>query len=194
METQETSKNNKYQNGKIYKIYNIEEPEKIYVGSTYQPLSGRFRDHKKSYRSYLNGTGTHPSFYSYVNKYDYGWDNFRIELIEDCPCENREQLHRREGYWIQTLKATLNKFIAGRTKKQYRQDNKDTIKEHKKQYRRYNKDTIKERAKQYYHNNKDTIKEHIKQYYQNNKDKIKEYQQQYRQKRKDANLKTDTGV
>ena len=41
------SENNKYQNGKIYKIWSMETDE-IYVGSTCQPLHKRMYDHRKS--------------------------------------------------------------------------------------------------------------------------------------------------
>ena len=44
--------NNKYQNGKIYKIVcNISG--KIYVGSTIKPLEIRLSGHKANYNSYL---------------------------------------------------------------------------------------------------------------------------------------------
>ena len=39
--------NNRYKNGKIYTIRNINDYNLIYVGSTIQPLYKRFHDHKK---------------------------------------------------------------------------------------------------------------------------------------------------
>lgn len=54
--------------------------------------------------------------------------------------------------------------------------------EQRKQYRENNKDKIKEQVKQYYENNKDKLKEQMKQYYEqyreNNKDKLNEKQKQ----------------
>ena len=41
-----------------------------------------------------------------------------MELIEDHPCENIEQLRAREGHFIRQF-GTLNAKIAGRTKKEY---------------------------------------------------------------------------
>jgi hypothetical protein len=32
----------------------------------------------------------------------YGIENCKIELVEAYPCENKEELRKREGYWIKT--------------------------------------------------------------------------------------------
>jgi len=65
--------------------------------------------------------------------------------------------------------------------KEYREKNKDKIKEVGKEYREKNKDKIKEVKKEYYEKNKDKIKE----YREKNKDKIKEVKKEYREKNKD---------
>jgi hypothetical protein len=85
-----------------------------------------------------------------------------IELLEMFSCNNRNELHQREGYYIRSLNC-VNKVVPCRTKKQYRIDNKDKISERKKQYRIDNKDKISERKKQYYIDNKDKISERRKQ-------------------------------
>ena len=85
---------NKYNNGKIYKIWNISNDE-VYVGSTCNPLHKRMSYH----RSVVN----HPK-YEHRNLYkmmdEVGIQNFNIELIEDFPCNNKDQLRRREGHFI----------------------------------------------------------------------------------------------
>jgi hypothetical protein len=53
--------------------------------------------------------------------------------MKNFPCENKEQLNKREGEIIREI-GTLNKKIAGRTQKEYIEDNKDKIKEYKKEY------------------------------------------------------------
>ena len=53
-----------------------------------------------------------------------GVENFYIELIEEYPCDNLEQLRKRERHYIREM-GTLNKFIAGRTKSEYVKDNKE---------------------------------------------------------------------
>ena len=41
---------------------------------------------------------------------EIGFERFRIELIENCPCEDVYQLRRREGAFIR-LYGTLNKIV-----------------------------------------------------------------------------------
>ena len=62
-----------------------------------------------------------------------------LELYENYPCNNKKELERREGEIIRQFKAdinynVINKAIAGRTHKEYTEDNKDKILEQKKQY------------------------------------------------------------
>jgi hypothetical protein len=44
------------------------------------------------------------------------YDDVRIELIEEFPCENKMELNKREGHYIRTLDC-VNKVIPGRTQK-----------------------------------------------------------------------------
>ena len=60
--------------------------------------------------------------------------------------------------------------------KQYREQNKESIRERNKQHREQNKESISEYQKQYYEQNKESIK----QYYEQNKERIKERNKQYR--------------
>ena len=149
-----------YKNGKIYKVWSPEGDD-IYIGSTVQPLYKRFHTHKvnTSCRSKI-----------LFEKYD----DVRIELIECVPCDNKEQLNKKEGEYIRKLDC-VNKVIAGRTYKEYREDNKEKIKENHKEYYENNKDKIKENSKEYRENNKEHYKEYWKEYRENNKEKIKEY-------------------
>ena len=80
-----------YRNGKIYKIVN-DVDDKIYIGSTCNPLYKRFYDHKS------RGKGWQPEFkvYSHLNK--VGWDNVSIILIENYPCKTMDELRARERY------------------------------------------------------------------------------------------------
>jgi gas vesicle protein len=77
------------------------------------------------------------------------------------------ELNRREGEHIRNNNC-INRYIAGRTKKEYREDNKEKIKEQKKEYYEDNKEKIK----QYLENNKEKIKEQMKEYREDNKEKI----------------------
>ena len=53
------------------------------------------------------------SFYQYIDD----WNDWYIELYENYPCENKEQLNKREGEIIREI-GTVNKQIAGRTYKE----------------------------------------------------------------------------
>ena len=161
----------RYKRGKIYTIRCRNDDCLVYVGSTIDKLSKRFGGHKKDSKK------RELPLYKYVKD---DWENWYIELYEDYPCDNKHQLERREGEVIRDI-GNLNKNIAGRSKKQYRQDNRDKIVEQKKQYRQDNRDKILEQKKQYRQDNRDKIIEKNKQHYEDNRDKIIENVKQYYQ-------------
>ena len=115
----------KYQDGKIYKILNSETSD-IYVGSTCQRLAKRMMNH----RTRVN-EGKDTLLYRKMR--EIGIEHFYIELVENFPCESLEQLNKREGEWTREI-ATLNEKVAGRTKKEYKQDCKEKISEQGKEY------------------------------------------------------------
>jgi ADP-heptose:LPS heptosyltransferase len=100
-----------------------------------------------------------------------------IELLEEFACDNKMQLNRREGELIRTTDC-VNKNIAGRTKVEHYQDNKETINEKTKQYYQDNKQEILEQTKQYREDNKTEILEKRKQYRIDNRQSINEKQEQ----------------
>ena len=112
-----------YGNGKIYKLVNNVD-DKIYIGSTCSKLSKRKGQHKAN-RIRLQ----HTPIYKHFN--EVGWDNVEIVLIENFECLNKDELHKRERYWIDELKPVLNQ-------RSPITDNKEYIKE----YRRINKDRL----------------------------------------------------
>jgi len=127
--------------------------------------------HRSAYKLYLEGKGNNVSSYEVLQ---HG-DAF-IELLEEFPCANRVQLCKREGELIRATDC-VNKNVAGRTRKQYRDDHKVGIK----QYRKDNKDKIK----QYYQDNKIETSAYGKQYREDNKVKIARFQKQYRDDNKE---------
>ena len=124
-----------YQNGKIYKIYSYQTDD-IYYGSTTQKLCKRMGSHKRNFK-YCD---MHTS-----SKQILKYDDAKIELIELFPCNSKEELLKREGHYIRSNKC-VNKCIAGRTDKEYNQDNKVKRKKYHDQYRKDNKNKIKEKA------------------------------------------------
>ena len=164
-----------YQNGKIYKIYcNI--TEEVYYGSTTVPLCKRMSGHRSNYAICLEGgkRSTCKSF-AILGRGDYSYS-----LVEDCPCNSKEQLFARERFYIQN-NYCVNKCVPGRTAKEWREDNKEVIIEKQKQYR----ETHKKEIAEYYQNNKEKIAERDKAFYQNNKEKIAERDKAYYQNNKE---------
>jgi hypothetical protein len=70
-------------------------------------------------------------------------------LIENHPCLCREELERCEGQYIRAEPNAVNKYIAGRTKTEYYQDNVETIKAQQKRYNQDNAEAIKAQKRQY---------------------------------------------
>ena len=135
--------NNKFERGKIYTIRS-HLTDLIYVGSTVEPyLSTRLKSHRKQYKRYKNG------YKKYVASFDILEidENCYIELYEDYPCENKQQLRKREGQVIRELDC-CNKYVAGRTPKEWREDNKEHICVRDKQYYINNKEKIKAQRSQ----------------------------------------------
>ena len=153
-----------YQEGKIYKIYNTVNDE-IYIGSTIRKLSERMAEHRRR----INGR--YLQFPIYKAFREHGVENLYIELVEKCPCNDKDELRKKEGEYIRELKPSLNIRIAGRTKNEYDDDNR----EHKTEYYQNNKEYITQQHKQYRENNKEDIKEQKKQYYDINKERITQH-------------------
>ena len=150
-----------YTKGKIYCLRS-HQTDDVYVGSTVESLSNRKAKHKNAYKRFLNGKSNYVTSFEIIK-----YDDCYIELIEDCPCENKEQLSKKEGEYIRNMDC-INKYVAGRTVKEYYKDNKEKIKEKAKEYRENNKEKIRESKKKYRENNKEKIKE----YREDNKEKI----------------------
>ena len=170
---------NKYKNGKIYKIWSLETDE-IYVGSTCCPLYKRMFKHRESFRF---GAKSHYKLYQEMER--LGESSFRIELIEDYPCDSIDELHTREGHWIRELKASLNMRMAGRTQQEYYIDHLDETKEYKKKWQQEHKDRLKEKQHHYYQKHKLSIIARVKDYAENNKDMLKEKRKRYREENKE---------
>ena len=122
-----------YQHGKIYKVLNNVDDD-CYVGSTTQPLSKRMASHRKC----MNCVAKRDRIL-YTKMRDLGVGNFYIELIEEYPCDNVEQLRKREGYFIREL-GTLNHVVAGRSKSEWTVENIEHVKGHSKANHEANRD------------------------------------------------------
>ena len=154
-----------YKNGRVYCIRNAIDDD-IYVGSTCQPLSKRIAEHRKN-----RFTTCKKHFKLYKKMDELGVDNFYIELIKECPCENKEQLRAIEGEYIRLL-GTLNSRIEGRTDKQYCDETKETRLEYFNKYRADNEEAIQERHIKYREKNRDRLNEKARARYELKKQDI----------------------
>ena len=193
-----------YKESKIYSIRSHQTKD-IYVGSTTQTLFTRLASHKRDYRCYKKGKKNYVSSFHMLQ-----FDDAYIELIEKCPCNNKEELTKREGEIIREMNC-INKRIPGRTKKEYYADNKEKIqkygekyreknkenyidnkekilKQHK-EYREKNKEKIQKREKEYREKNKEKIQKREKEYRERNKEKIQKRHKEYRERNKEKILK-----
>jgi DNA segregation ATPase FtsK/SpoIIIE-like protein len=169
-----------YNNSKIYKIVSPSNPDLIYYGSTTQTLSSRMAEHR--HRPDKTKTGLITCY-----------DDAIILLVENFSCNSKEELHKKEGEYILNNDC-VNKCVAGRTRKEYKEANKEKIKNNNKTYYEDNKERILLKTKQYKEANREKIllqkkkyrnnnKEKQKQYYEDNKEHIIKTQKEYRDKR-----------
>ena len=130
-----------YNNGKIYKLECF-KTGLIYVGSTTKDyLCQRLSQHKRHYRAYQQGKRTYITSFAILEN-----DNYTIELLESVNCNTKDELLAREGYYIRTLEC-VNKYIVGRTHKEYHQDHKEKRNADSRQYHHEHKDEIAEKRK-----------------------------------------------
>jgi len=156
---------NKYQNGKIYKIINSDN-NNVYFGSTIETLKRRFHNHLH------NKTAS-------FDKLNSKYENCKIILVENYPCNSKNELLQREKYYILNNEC-VNISIPLRTSNEWKNDNKEYLSQYGKQYRINNIEKCKLLNKKNYEKKKDTIeyknqqKEYKKKYRIENADKLKE--------------------
>ena len=86
-----------------------------------------------------------------MNLFDeFGLENCKIELLENFPCDNKEQLRQREGHYIRNNDC-VNKRIECRTREEYRDEHKEDMRK----YRIEHKEQIAQKAHEYWINNKE---------------------------------------
>ena len=90
--------NNKYLEGKIYAIRSLSTSLQ-YIGSTCHTLNHRLKKHLSAKKYFLRHENS-PKTTSFA-LLDYK-DHY-IELLELFPCNSKQELLKREGYYITTL-------------------------------------------------------------------------------------------
>lgn len=135
----------RYSHAKIYKITN--DRGRFYIGSTVNSLTKRLGEHQSRYKKYLSGSGAWTSSFDVL-----GGRNIEITLIEEYPCNNKTELARREGTHIRNHPDSCNKNIAGRTNKEWREENRQHLKTYHRQWSIEKLDHLQTYRRNYYNN------------------------------------------
>lgn len=149
-------KQNIYENAKIYKITSFSKPELVYYGSTCQSLKRRLRQHKTEMKIGKK---------EMASKQILELDDAYIVLVEEYPCQTKEDLFKREAEYISN-NICVNKTMPYVSPEQQ--------KENMKKYLEQNKEIIRQkdqaRHKIWYQKSKEKVAEK----YQKNKLQIQE--------------------
>lgn len=143
-----------YSKGKIYKIFTPNH-DKIYIGSTIQTLNERFSRHSTEFNDWKKEK---QSFCTSFLLLELG--DTQITLIENFPCESKQELRWRERHYFDITSNKVNKvrpIVTAKERKMYR-----------KKWRKANPDKEKETRKRSSFKNKD----YYENYYLENKEKI----------------------
>jgi len=124
-----------YLNAKIYRIV-CNESGRQYIGSTTIKLSTRLSQHKKLFKSGKSGTSK-----EVLKNGDYN-----IILLEDYPCDRKEQLLQRERYYIETMEC-VNKKIPLQTQHEWYMNNREEYIARQTAWNNENKERLKEYQK-----------------------------------------------
>lgn len=93
-----------------------------------------------------------------------------MDIVETQEC-TKEESYKIEGKWIRENEC-VNMRIAGRTKAEWTEENKEHVAEVKHEWYEKNKDRILKEGKERYEENKEQINARNRNYYEKNKDKM----------------------
>lgn len=89
---------------KVYKICNTVD-DREYVGYTTMPLDRALQ--------YAASDATDSSKRTALLEHmrELGTDKFRIELLEECPCNSADEAKARKEHWVRQLHPALNRLL-----------------------------------------------------------------------------------
>jgi hypothetical protein len=142
-----------YLNGKIYRVIDNTKQVSDYIGSTTVALSTRLAKHVNCYVNSINNVS--------VNKIIENND-YRIMLIENWPCNNKDELRMREQFHIDRNEV-VNQIAAFQS-----------VENRKEYMKNYIRDMDKKHAgdRAYYQRNKERLNKYQKEYTEKNKEKV----------------------
>jgi hypothetical protein len=145
-----------YQKSKIYKLVSLVSNE-IYIGSTIKSLSLRKGQHISTYKRWLLEKKNNVCCsYKLLEKGDVD-----IILIENYPCNNKEELNIRERFYIENSECInvrlpiITKIEKSERQKKYWNENYEYFKEWKKNDKLIDPNKYKQINKSYYNKVKD---------------------------------------
>ena len=184
-----------YSKGKIYKLVS-DQTDEIYIGSTSEHyLSRRLIKHRYDFRRWYE---TRPDYITSFKLLKY--EDCKIILIENYPCNDKYELEARERYHIEN-NVCVNKQFPGRTSREYYEANQEYIKSRVREYTHNHKEEISVKQKEYreknreerlmkkkecYQKNKEIINQKNKEKYETNKDMILARNKIYRDNNKES--------
>jgi len=167
-----------YADAKIYRVVDNSTGLQ-YIGSTTQSLAKRMYRHRNDYKRWVelgrpHGRGSHTKS---VEVFETG-NEVRIELIEQPEVTCKEELTSREGYWIRELDC-VNRCVAGRTRQEYYEANREEILARTAERYKANKEEILAQQREYYETNKERLRARKKEQNDANREEIRTYQKEY---------------
>ena len=172
-----------YSKGFIYRLVCKDlSVKEIYVGS-----STNFRQRKAQHKCSCTKEGNRDYYckvYEYIRN-NGGWDNWDMVLLEKYPCNDKYELTKRERYWTEELKASLNSNVPSRTQEEYYEEHKEYLDNKKREWEKKNYEKIKEKRNTPEGKERKRISD--KKYRDKNIDKIKEYDRKRTKKSQEQN-------
>ena len=148
----------------IYKIQHEDNEELVYVVSTTDFTKRKCRH--KYISNKPNDKFHNLKIYKMIDD-NGGWSCFKMVQIKEFPCNNKREAQLEEDHIMLELKANMNDRRASRSRKEWRNDNKEQLAQKDKQYYKNNQEKLKEQNKDYSENNKEQIAKYQKEYQKN---------------------------
>jgi hypothetical protein len=176
--------------GIVYRLCSDVDDED-YIGSTWDTPTQRLSNHKSHIQKLSREDKPIAKSLQHFN--EIGWNNVRIELVEEKEFLDVDDRLFCEREWIEKLKPSLNTMMRPRITEEER---KEWAKEYRQrpEVKARTQSYMEEYMRKYTEQNKDKLKEKKREYTKLNKDKIKEYRStdEYKQRRNDNRRNTIT--
>lgn len=167
-----------YSNTIIYKLVCKDvSVTDVYVGST-----TNFVKRKQLHKcTIINPTNSAYNIYKSQFIRDHGgWENWDMLEICKVSCVDVHEARRIERHHIESLGATLNRNMPGRTYGEWRDDHHEELREKRIQYDQEHREELNEKHRQYCLEHKEELTEKRRQYCLLHKEELAEKNFQYR--------------